>query len=95
MISGIISSLMGVGGLPLTISYITEVTNLPHHYVQGTAVCAVIPSILVSAISRVRVIPMSTAGCVALGAMAGGYGGANAALHMTEEHLRIIYIGSF
>mmetsp|Transcript_41814 Transcript_41814/g.75306 ORF Transcript_41814/g.75306 Transcript_41814/m.75306 type:complete len:301 (+) Transcript_41814:134-1036(+) len=94
LVSGIISSLMGVGGLPLTMSYITEATDLSHHYVQGTAVCALIPSILMSAASRVQAIPLTTAVCVALGAMAGGYGGANAALHLTEEQLRYVYMGS-
>jgi len=94
LVSGIISALMGVGGLPLTISYITETTELPHHYVQGTAVCALIPSILVSAASRMKVIPLQTAGCVALGAMVGGYGGATVALDLTEDQLRFLFMGS-
>ncbi|CAJ1956323.1 unnamed protein product [Cylindrotheca closterium] len=92
--SGIISALMGVGGLPLTMSYITEATHLPHHYVQGTAVCALIPSILVSAASRIHSIPVQAAVSVALGAMVGGYGGAQVALDLTEEQLRTIYMTS-
>ena len=32
--SGILSALMGVGGAPLTMSYLTLTTALPHHLVQ-------------------------------------------------------------
>jgi uncharacterized membrane protein YfcA len=85
---------MGVGGLLLTMSYITEATYLPHHDVQGTAVCALIPSRLVSAVSRMNAIPLQTTGCVALGAVGGGYGGAKVALGTTEDQLRHAYMGS-
>lgn len=92
--SGVVSALMGVGGLPLTMSYITEATHLPHHYVQGTAVCALVPSILVSAASRIHSIPLQAAVSVAFGAMVGGYGGAQVALGLTEEQLRTVYMTS-
>ena len=94
LLSGIVSSLMGVGGLPLTMSYLTETTSLPHHCIQGTAVCALIPSILMSAVSRIHSIPLQTAGCVAMGAMGGGYVGAKFALGLSEDHLRFLYMGS-
>ncbi len=94
LFAGIISSLMGVGGLPLTMSYLTEATDLPHHFVQGTAMCALAPSILMSAISRIHAIPLSTAVCVSLGAMGGGYGGAQFALDLSDEQLRYLYMGS-
>lgn len=94
LFAGIISSLMGVGGLPLTMSYLTEATDLPHHFVQGTAMCALVPSILMSAISRIHAIPLSTAVCVSLGAMGGGYGGAKFALDLSDEQLRYLYMGS-
>ena len=32
---GILSALMGVGGAPLCMSYLTVATDLPHHLVQG------------------------------------------------------------
>jgi uncharacterized membrane protein YfcA len=67
--SGLLSSLMGVGGLPFTMSYLTEFTDLHHHVVQGTSVCSVIPSILTSVFSRMTVIPMATAGMVSVGAV--------------------------
>ena len=47
-LSGVLSSLVGVGGLPIAMSYLTVSTDLPHHLVQGTAVLAVAPSVLVS-----------------------------------------------
>lgn len=94
MISGTISAIMGVGGLPLSMSYMTEATDLPHHFVQGTAVCALLPSILTSAISRIHAIPPGPAGFVALGAMVGAYGGAKGALTLSEEQLRQLYMGS-
>ena len=47
---GVLSALMGVGGLPLTISYLTlSLPEMPHHIVQGTAMCSVLPSVLTSA----------------------------------------------
>lgn len=92
--SGVISALMGVGGLPLIMSYITEATNLPHHYIQGTTVCALVPSILVSAASRIQAIPIGTAVLVTLGAIIGAQGGATVSLSLSEERLRQIYMAS-
>jgi uncharacterized membrane protein YfcA len=92
--SGVLSSLMGVGGLPLAMSYITEATELPHHYVQGTAICALVPSIFMSAASRIHSIPVHTASFVAFGALVGGYGGAKLALQLTEEQLRTLFMAS-
>jgi len=90
--SGFYTALKGIGGLPLTISYITEATHLPHQYVQGTAICAVIPSILTSTISRMDLIPLKISGWVGLGALLGGYLGAEIALELSEEHLRRLYM---
>ena len=90
--SGFYTALKGIGGLPLTISYITEATHLPHQYVQGTAICAVIPSILTSTISRMDLIPVKISGWVGLGALLGGYVGAEIALNLSEEHLRKLYM---
>lgn len=92
--SGLSSSLMGVGGLPLTMSFLTETTSLEHHVVQGTAVCAVIPAILTSAVSRMKAIPLVTAGVVCVGAAIGGYVGAAFALFLDDEQLRNLYMGS-
>jgi len=90
--SGLVSSLMGVGGLPLTMSYLTEATNLPHHLVQGTALCALIPSIVTSALSRIHSTPLGIASIVAGGAVVGGFTGAQVALNVTEERLRQLYM---
>ena len=52
-----LSAVMGVGGLPLTMSYLSLATaeeSFPHHLVQGTAMVAVVPSILASAGSARR-----------------------------------------
>lgn len=94
LFSGVLSSLMGVGGLPLTISYLTVSTELSHHEIQGTAVVALLPSILMSAASRMSVVPPSTAACVAAGAFGGGLVGAKLALSLSEEQLRYLFMGS-
>jgi len=91
--AGLYSSLRGIGGLPLAVSYITEATHLPHQYVQGTAICAVIPPILTSAISRSDMIPMKISGWVGFGAFLGGHLGAAMAMHLSEERLRQLYMG--
>ncbi|VEU44281.1 unnamed protein product [Pseudo-nitzschia multistriata] len=100
IVSGILSSLMGVGGLPFAMSYLTEATrgddedDLPHHLIQGTAICSLLPAIIVSAVSRVGATPLGEAGCVALGALVGSYWGAEVALGMPPEKLRTLYVGS-
>lgn len=93
-LSGIVSALMGVGGLPLTVSYITEASGIEHHKVQGTAICAVIPAVVMSAISRMNVVPPVTAAVVSVGAATGGCAGAKAALYLSEDTLRHLYMGS-
>ena len=95
IISGLISSLMGVGGLPLTISYLTEYTSLHHHYIQGTAITALLPSIITSAYSRrSAIIPhLPITCCVGCGAIMGGYVGSYYAIHhLNEMQLRNLYM---
>ena len=75
-------------------SYLTISTDLPHHEVQGTAVMALIPAILMSAGSRMKVIPKTTTACVAIGAFGGGLLGAKVALGLSEEKLRYLFMGS-
>ena len=95
---GTISSLMGVGGLPFAMSYVTEFCHdsMPpnHQYVQGTAVCAVVPSVLMSALSRIRSVPLLTAGCVATGATLGSSLGAGIALQLDPVTLHHLFMGS-
>ena len=95
---GTISSLMGVGGLPFAMSYVTEFCHdsMPpnHQYVQGTAVCAVVPSVLMSALSRIRAVPLLTAGCVATGATLGSSLGAGIALQLDPVTLHHLFMGS-
>lgn len=93
LLSGMLSSLR-VGGLPLTMSYLTLSTDLPHHEVQGTAVVALVPAIVTSAASRAGAIPPLAAACVAFGAAGGGVLGAHVALGVSEENLRRLFMGS-
>lgn len=68
VVSGSISALMGVGGLPLAISYLTLATSMPHHLVQGTAMCSVVPGVVASALSHLTagsVSVMLATSCVA------------------------------
>ena len=83
---------MGIGGLPLTMSYLTSFTGLPHHLVQGTAQLAVAPSAITSAVSRLHVVPAATAAAVSTGAMGGAVVGASIALRTSEEGLRDLYM---
>ena len=76
------------------ISYLTVATDLSHHEVQGTAVVTLIPAIIMSAASRMSVIPVSTTACVAGGAFGGGLFGAKIALDLSEEKLRYLFMGS-
>lgn len=91
---GIISSIIGVGGLPLTMSYLSESTHLSHHFVQGTALIALIPSIIFSTATKLHIMPVQTTVLVAFGGIIGGYAGAQFALDLTEEQLRFLYMSS-
>ena len=93
---GVLSSLMGVGGLPLTMSYLTFFTDMPHHLVQGTTMVSNLPSILTAAISLAATghTPLALAAAVSCGSICGSNFGAHAALNLTEEQLRQVYIGS-
>lgn len=91
-VSGVVSAVIGIGGLPLTMSYLTAVAEMPHHLVQGTTQLAVAPSAITSALSRVHVIPAGSAVAVTLGAMGGATVGASLALRTSEERLRELYM---
>ena len=92
--AGVLSALMGVGGLPVTMTYLTLATDLPHHLVQGTAMAAVAPSVLTSALARMRGghTPLGVAAAVTCGSVAGSALGAGVALSLSEEHLRALYM---
>lgn len=91
---GLVGSMIGVGGLPLTMSYLSELTNLSHHFVQGTSLIALTPSIIFSTITKLNIMPIQTTVLVTFGGMVGGYGGAQFALSLTEEQLRFLYMCS-
>ena len=59
---------------------------------QGTAVLAVAPSVLVSALSRLSVIPVVTTVAVCGGAACGASAGASVALRTSEERLRQLFM---
>ena len=95
--SGALSAVMGVGGLPLTMSYLSLATaeeSFPHHLVQGTAMVAVVPSILASAGSHLAAgnVPVAVAACASVGAIAGASLGAQLGLSLSEDRLRELYM---
>lgn len=94
--AGVLSALMGVGGAPLTMSYLTLATDLDHHMVQGTMLAAVIPSVLTSAGSLMAGghTPVLLAAAIACGSSIGSYAGAEFALRLKEEQLRHLYMAS-
>ena len=85
---------MGVGGLPITMTYLTVATALPHHLVQGTAMTAMAPAVLVSAVTRARGghTPLALAAAVTAGSLAGSTVGAEVALSLSEERLRELFM---
>lgn len=96
-VCGMLSALMGVGGLPLTISYLTlSLPEMPHHIVQGTAMCSVLPSVLTSAYIQGKAghTPLSLAAAVCCGSVLGSSFGARVALALEEEQLRNFFIAS-
>lgn len=96
VLSGVLSALMGVGGAPLTMSYLTLNTSLPHHLVQGTMLVAVLPAILTSAFSMAvgGHTPIALAAAVCCGSIVGSAAGAQFALYLSESQLRQLYMAS-
>lgn len=93
---GALSALMGVGGLPLTMSYLTLATETPHHLVQGTAMMSVSPAIVASAGGRFLAgeVAAKTVATAAAGSITGTAIGSQVALALSEEQLRQCFMGS-
>jgi len=93
---GTISSLMGVGGAPLTMSYLTLATDLPHHKIQGTMMIAIVPAVVTSATTLIYSghVPIAVAAAVCAGSITGSYFGAELALRLSEKQLRDCYMAS-
>jgi uncharacterized membrane protein YfcA len=94
---GVLSAIMGVGGLPITMTYLTVAcTDLPHHFAQGTAMISVAPSVITAAASHAMSghTPLALAACVACGSMVGSTVGAKIALSLDEDQLRTLYMTS-
>ena len=94
---GVASAVMGIGGLPMAMTYLTlACPALPHHLVQGTAMAAVVPGILASGAAHAAAgnVPVRLAAAVAVGSGAGAAAGASAALGLDEATLRDCYMGS-
>eukprot|EP01052_Picozoa_sp_SAG31_P033207 SAG31_NODE_3723_length_3948_cov_4.219018_3_plen_300_part_00 len=93
---GVLSALMGVGGLPVAMSYLTVASPLPHHLIQGTAMCAVAPSVLVSSITHIQsgATPLGVAVAVTAGSVTGAALGARLALSLPEQTLRELFMAS-
>ena len=83
-------SLVGVGGL-IAMSY-RRLHRPAAPPGAGTAVLAVAPSVLVSALSRLSVIPVVTTVAVCGGAACGASAGASVALRTSEERLRQLFM---
>jgi hypothetical protein len=94
--AGFLSAIMGVGGGPLVMSYLTLATPLEHHLVQGTAACAVAPGMCAASLSHAvaGTVPLGVASLVTAGAALGAVGGTRAALWLSEEQLRTVYVAS-
>jgi uncharacterized membrane protein YfcA len=94
--SGVLAAVMGVGGLPITMSYLTLASDLPHHLIQGTAMLSVAPAVVTSAASHAisGATPLGTAAAVAAGAMVGSVAGSSVALALSDEQLRGLYMAS-
>lgn len=94
---GVSSAVMGVGGLPMAMSYLTlACPTLPHHLVQGTAMASVVPGILASGAAHLVAgnVPYKLAAAVAVGSSAGATVGARGALNLDETSLRDLYMAS-
>jgi len=95
-VAGATSAVLGVGGGPLVVSFLSLITPLPHHLVQGTAACAVLPSMIASGAMHAHhgSVPFAAAAAVTAGGVAGSVCGAQLALHLSEERLRMVYVAS-
>ena len=95
-VAGATSAVLGVGGGPLVVSFLSLTTPLAHHLVQGTAACAVLPGMIASGAMHAHhgSVPFAAAAAVTAGGVAGSVCGAQLALHLSEETLRMVYVAS-
>lgn len=93
---GTLTSIMGVGGVPMAMSYLTLTSDCPHHLIQGTAMATCLPPVLVSAFTLgfTGHTPLMLATSVAGGSMIGSFAGAQFALTLTDSQLRLVYMTS-
>ena len=94
---GVVSALMGAGGGPLGVTYLTIFEpQMPQQLVQGTVTCAVVPGMLSAAWTTWRAgkLPLRLAAAATAAAAVGGVCGTKCALWLSDEHLRGAYVVS-
>ena len=93
VVAGSVAASLGVGGGIIYVPALVTIFSLAQHEAQGTSLALIIPTTIVATIvhSRAGRVDWRISGLLALGAVGGGFLGAQAALALEAQVLRKMF----
>lgn len=93
IVAGSVAASLGVGGGIIYVPALVTIFSLAQHEAQGTSLALIIPTTIVATIvhSRAGRVDWRISGLLALGAVGGGFLGAQAALALEAPVLRKMF----
>jgi hypothetical protein len=93
VVAGSVAASLGVGGGIIYVPALVTIFSLAQHEAQGTSLALIIPTTIVATIvhSRAGRVDWRISGLLALGAVGGGFLGAQAALALEASVLRKMF----
>jgi len=93
VVAGSVAASLGVGGGIIYVPALVTIFSLAQHEAQGTSLALIIPTTIVATVvhSRAGRVDWRISGLLALGAVAGGFLGAQAALALEAPVLRKMF----
>ena len=93
VVAGSVAASLGVGGGIIYVPALVTIFSLAQHEAQGTSLALIIPTTIVATIvhSRAGRVDWRISGLLALGAVGGGFLGAQAALALEAPVLRKMF----
>lgn len=90
---GVVSALFGIGGGLLMVPFMVLVLGFDQHLAQGTSLAVIIPTAIAGVIAHHKrgFVNFRLAALLAVGGIAGVYGGSQVALAIEGSTLRLIF----
>ncbi len=93
--AGSAAALLGIGGGIVFVPALVTIFGFEQHLAQGTSLAVIVPTAVVATVVHGRAgrVEWGTAGLLAVGGLAGGFAGAQAALALDAPVLRRMFAG--